>query len=93
MKKFKVTMIIVYILIIISFIGIFFILIFNFGGKKTTTAETYLDVNSIKRNIKEDTYMYTRTTKTKIEKSSSSSGSSSGGSSSGGGYGGGGRSF
>lgn len=72
---------------------IFFILIFNFGGKKTTTAETYLDVNSIKRNIKEDTYMYTRTTKTKIEKSSSSSGSSSGGSSSGGGYGGGGRSF
>lgn len=74
-------------------IMIFFILIFNFGGKKTTTAETYLDVNSIKRNIKEDTYMYTRTTKTKIEKSSSSSGSSSGGSSSGGGYGGGGRSF
>ena len=72
---------------------IFFILIFNFGGKKTTTAETYLDVNSIKRNIKEDTYMYTRTTKTKIEKSSSSSGSSSRGSSSGGGYGGGGRSF
>lgn len=72
---------------------IFFILIFNFGGKKTTTAETYLDVNSIKRNIKEDTYMYTNTTKTKIEKSSSSSGSSSGGSSSGGGYGGGGRSF
>ena len=72
---------------------IFFILIFNFGGKKTTTAETYLNVNSIKRNIKEDTYMYTRTTKTKIEKSSSSSGSSSGGSSSGGGYGGGGRSF
>lgn len=72
---------------------IFFILIFNFGGKKTTAAETYLDVNSIKRNIKEDTYMYTRTTKTKIEKSSSSSGSSSGGSSSGGGYGGGGRSF
>lgn len=72
---------------------IFFILIFNFGGKKTTTAETYLDVNSIKRNIKEDTYMYTKTTKTKIEKSSSSSGSSSGGSSSGGGYGGGGRSF
>ena len=72
---------------------IFFILIFNFGGKKTTAAETYLDVNSIKRNIKEDTYMYTNTTKTKIEKSSSSSGSSSGGSSSGGGYGGGGRSF
>ena len=72
---------------------IFFILIFNFGGKKTTTAETYLNVNSIKRNIKEDTYMYTNTTKTKIEKSSSSSGSSSGGSSSGGGYGGGGRSF
>ena len=72
---------------------IFFILIFNFGGKKTTTAETYLDVNSIKRNIKEDTYMYTNTTKTKIEKSSSSSGSSSGRSSSGGGYGGGGRSF
>lgn len=72
---------------------IFFILIFNFGGKKTTTAETYLNVNSIKRNIKEDTYMYTNTTKTKIEKSSSSSGSSSGRSSSGGGYGGGGRSF
>lgn len=71
---------------------IFSIFIFNFGGKKTTTPETYLNVNSIKRNSRSDIFTHKNVTKTKIEKSSSSS---SGSSSSGGGssYGGGGRSF
>lgn len=75
-----------------SYFNNIFNIIFNFGGKKTTTPETYLNVNSIKRNSRSDIFTHKNVTKTKIEKSSSSS---SGSSSSGGGssYGGGGRSF
>lgn len=71
---------------------IFLMFIINFGGKNTTTAETYLNFNSIKRNSKSDIFTHKDVKKTKIEKSSdSSSGSSS--SSGGSSYGGGGRSF
>lgn len=68
------------------------IMVFNAGGKITTTASTYLDEAHSRLLAKRDRYVRTSVTKHKIEKSSSHSGSghSSGGRSH---SGGGGRHF
>lgn len=75
---------------------IVFSMVFNAGGKITTTASTYLDEAHSRLLAKRDRYVRTSVTKHKIESSSSSSGHHGGSGTSSGGRshsGGGGRSF